>query len=109
MATDQSQLDRVFFALADKSRREVLIHLVSGPATVGDVGAPLDMAGPSVSKHIKVLEEAGLVHREVRGRQHWLSIDPTGLRSAVDHLKNYEAFWEMSLDRLKSLLETDEQ
>lgn len=109
MATEQSQLDRVFFALSDPSRRAILVKLVSGAATVGEVGRPLGMAGPSVTKHIRVLEDAGLVTREVRGRQHWLTIEPTGFRTAVDHLKNYEQFWSMSLDRLRTFLDEDEK
>lgn len=107
MVIEQSQLDDVFFALSDASRRTILARLASGEATVGEVGRPLDMAGPSVTKHIKILEDAGLVSRQVRGRQHWLRIDPSGFRAAVDHLRNYEKFWEMSLDRLRGLL-TDE-
>ncbi len=101
------QLDKVFFALSDPGRREILDQLASGPATVGDVGRPLGITGPSVTKHIKVLEDAGLVSREVRGREHWLSIEPDGFRLAVDHLQNYEKFWQMSLDRLRHLLEED--
>lgn len=107
MATEQSQLDRVFFALSDPGRRAILSRLVRGEATVGDVGSPLGIAAPSVTKHVRVLEDAGLVQREVRGRQHWLTINPSGFRSAVEHLKDYEQFWEISLDRLGSLLSKD--
>jgi DNA-binding transcriptional ArsR family regulator len=103
------RLDRAFFALSDSGRRQILGRLAEGPATVGEVGRPLGIAGPSVTKHIKVLEEAGLVSREIRGREHWLTIEPNGFRAVVDHLQNYERFWEMSLGRLANLFENDDQ
>jgi DNA-binding transcriptional ArsR family regulator len=108
MAIRESQLDRAFFALSDPARRRILQQLTQGPATVGDVGRPLEMAAPSVTKHVKVLEEAGLVSREVRGREHWLTIEAGGFRTVVQHLQDYERFWEMSLDRLHRLLDADE-
>lgn len=98
------RLDRVFSALADPSRRAILERLAQGDATVGDVAEPLDMAPPSVSKHLKVLEAAQLIRRRVTGRHHHLSIDPNGFRSVVDYLRAYEQFWELSLDRLGTLV-----
>jgi len=94
----------VFAALADPSRRLILDRLTKGDATVGEVAAPLAMAAPSVSKHLKALERAGLIRRRVDGRTHWLALDPAGFRQAVDYLRDYERFWEASLDRLHALV-----
>jgi DNA-binding transcriptional ArsR family regulator len=104
MAQDDAVLDDVFAALADPSRRQILRRLSAGEATVGEVAAPLRMTAPSVSKHVKSLERAGLIRRRVEGRTHWLSLDPVGFREAVDYLRDYERFWEASLGRLQRLV-----
>jgi DNA-binding transcriptional ArsR family regulator len=103
MASDPSVLDGVFGALADPSRRAILARLATGEATVGDVAAPLNMALPSVSKHVRVLERSGLIERRVEGRRHWLRLRPEGLRSAADLLDFYRPFWDASVDRLADL------
>ncbi len=100
----EALLDDVFAALADPSRRRILKRLTDGEATVGEVAAPLDMAAPSVSKHLRTLERAGLIRRRVEGRNHWLALDPDGFRRAVDYLRAYERFWEASLGRLHGLV-----
>lgn len=105
------ELDVVFAALADTSRRAILQRLSVGEATVGTVAEPLAMALPSVSKHIKVLERAGLVRREVRGREHWLHLVPDGFATGAAWFEHYSAFWSGSADRLAALvagLETSE-
>jgi DNA-binding transcriptional ArsR family regulator len=102
--TEGATLDAVFTALGDPSRRLILNRLAVGEATVGEVAAPLDMAAPSVSKHVKALEDAGLIQRRVEGRNHWLALDPAGFREAVDYLRDYERFWEASLGRLHALV-----
>ncbi len=99
-----SELDRVFAALADPARRAIVDRLAGGEATVGAVAAPLAMALPSVSKHVKVLERAGLVTRRVDGRQHWLRLSPEGFRSTADWLAHHEQFWSESVDRLAELV-----
>jgi DNA-binding transcriptional ArsR family regulator len=96
-------LDVLFSALADPSRRTILLRLAEGEATVGQVAAPLKMAAPSVSKHLRVLENAGLIHRRVEGRTHHISLVPTGLRTASDWLALYRPFWEEGVDRLAEL------
>jgi DNA-binding transcriptional ArsR family regulator len=98
------KLDEVFAALADPSRRAILQRLGDGPARVGTVAEPLDMALPSVSKHVKLLERAGLVRREVRGREHWLYLAPDGFSSAAAWLDHYSAFWSGSADRLATVV-----
>lgn len=99
-----SDLDAVFFALADPTRRAILERLAQGEATVGTVAAPHDMAMPSISKHVKVLERAGLVRRRVTGREHWLSIAPEGFRSPTEWFTHYQQFWAGSVERLERLL-----
>lgn len=98
-------LDRAYGALADPARRSILRRLAHGEATVGDVAAPLDMALPSVSKHIKVLERAGLIGRRVEGRRHFLHLEPRALRTAEEWLGFYRPFWEGGADKLSSLVE----
>jgi DNA-binding transcriptional ArsR family regulator len=103
-------LDRVYAALSDPARRSIVRRLARGEATVGEVAAPLDMALPSVSKHIKVLERAGLVARRVEGRRHFLHLEPHALRTAGEWLSFYRPFWEGGADRLSALVaELDEQ
>lgn len=101
-------LDEVFAALADPSRRLILDRLAGGEAKIRDVAEPLDMAAPSVSWHVKSLEEAGLIRRRIDGRDHLISLDPDGFRRAVDYLRHYERFWESSLRRLDSLVRRPE-
>jgi len=96
-------LDVVFAALADPARRAIVAKLARGEATVGEVALPLDMALPSVSKHVRVLERARLIERRVDGRRHWLRLSPTGWRAAADYVEGYRWFWESSLDRLSDL------
>lgn len=94
-------LDRTFAALADPTRRAILERLREGPSTVGVVAEPFEVSLNAVSKHVRVLEEAGLVRREVRGREHHLHLDASPLRSAVAWTTRYRAFWERRLDALE--------
>ena len=104
LSDDLSDLDDVFAALADPTRRAIVEQLAEGTATVGMVAAPHDMALPSVSKHIGVLERAGLIKRSVRGRQHWLTLAPQGFVTAAAWFTHHEQFWTASVDRLEALL-----
>lgn len=103
MTDDPVLLDEIFGALADPSRRAILARLMAGEATVGEVAEPLRMAPPSVSKHVRVLERAGLIERRVLGRQHWLRLRPGGLSTAGTYIDFYRPFWEASVDRLADL------
>jgi len=100
---DQRSLDGIFGALADPSRRAILAQLASGEATVGEVAEPLAMALPSVSKHVAILERAGLIDRRVDGRRHWLRLRADGLRTVNEYVEFYRPFWEASMDRLAGL------
>ena len=100
LAVDDGRLDAVFAALADPSRRRILERLVEGEATVGDVAAPLGLAPSTVSKHVAVLERAGLLARRHEGRCHWLRLDRRGFRLTGELIAVYERHWGASLDRL---------
>ena len=100
------RLDATFAALADPTRRAILARLVSGAASVTELAAPFEMSLPAVSKHLKVLERAGLV---VRGREaQWrpCRLDAAPLKDAAEWLDRYRRFWEESLDRLDRYLKT---
>lgn len=100
------QLDAVFRALADPTRRAMVARLARGPASVGELGEPFAMTKPAVTKHVKVLERAGLLTREVDGRVHRLEIDPAPLDEAQRWVEDVRAFWEGRLDGLADYLET---
>jgi DNA-binding transcriptional ArsR family regulator len=91
-------LDRVYAALADPTRRAILTRLTQQDARVTELAAPFDMSLNAVSKHLRVLEEAGLVRREIRGRDHHLSLDAMPLQEAAAWLETYRQFWS---ERLK--------
>lgn len=97
-------LDRVYAALADPTRRAILTRLTRQEARVTELAAPFDMSLNAVSKHLRVLEEAGLICREVRGRDHYLSLDATPLQEAAAWLETYRQFWSKRLDRLEAFL-----
>lgn len=100
-------LDLTYAALADPTRRAIMLRLRDGEARVTDVARPLPMSLASVSRHITVLERAGLVHREIRGRDHYLlpAIDP--LLHADQWLADYTRFWEERADALATLIERE--
>ena len=101
---NETALDRTLSAMADPTRRAILARLTEGDARVTQVAAPFDMSLNAVSKHLKVLEGAGLVRRQVRGREHWLSFDGEPLREAGDWIEFYRRFWEGRLDALADFL-----
>ncbi len=96
--------DRVYAALADPTRRHILARLRRAPARVTEVAVPFPMSLNAVSKHVRVLERAGLVRRHVRGRDHYLSLNAQPLRPAWEWLGRYQYFWEARLDALESFL-----
>jgi DNA-binding transcriptional ArsR family regulator len=98
------QLDIVFRALGDPTRRRMLRELASGERTVGQLAEPFAISLAAASKHIKVLENAGLIRREVRGRTHLCRLDPGPLASAQQWLSFYERFWTDRLNALDRLL-----
>ena len=103
MVEDQV-LDRAYAALADPTRRALLVALRSGDARITDLAAPLPMTFAGVSRHIGVLESAGLVRRSVRGREHWLSIRPEGFSAPGDWIGEQTEFWSRRADALAARL-----
>lgn len=101
------ELTPVFHALGDVTRRRMLDELAKGERSVGELAAPFEMSLAAASKHIKVLEKAGLIRREVRGRSHICRLDPGPLASAHEWLSFYERFWTGRLDALDRLLRED--
>jgi DNA-binding transcriptional ArsR family regulator len=99
------KLDRVFHALADPTRRALLARLARRPARVTDLAKPFDMSLPAVSRHIRVLEHAGLVVRHVDGRVHECSLDVAPLKSVEQWLRAYRKFWDGNLESLASYIE----
>lgn len=98
------RLDAVFHALGDATRRRMLRELSEGERTVTQLAEPFDMSLAAASKHIKALESAGLIRREVRGRTHICRLDAAPLSDANEWLQFYERFWNNRLDELERLL-----
>jgi len=94
------QLDRVFGALADPTRRAILARLASGEATVNELVAPFELSQPTISKHLKVLERAGLVSRGREAQFRPVRLQAAALAGAAQWLGGYRRFWEESLDQL---------
>jgi DNA-binding transcriptional ArsR family regulator len=105
--TSGSRLDQVYGAIADPTRRAILTALVGGEAKVGQLAGRFPISFNAVSKHVKVLERAGLVSRRVRGREHWLRLRRRPLGAAARWLAQQRAFWEERLDVLDVLLRDD--
>src|SRR5215472_7468596 len=97
-------LDRTYAALADPTRRSLLVALRNGDARISDLARPLPMSFAGVSRHVGVLEAAGLIRREVRGREHWLSVRPDRLRLAETWIAEQTAFWSGRADALAARL-----
>src|SRR5215471_16058944 len=101
------QLNSIFHALGDATRRQMLRELSDGERTVSQLAEPFAISLAAASKHIKALENAGLIRREVRGRTHLCRLDPAPLASAHEWLGFYERFWNSRLDILEQLLRED--
>ncbi len=102
------RMNSVFHALGDATRREMLRDLARGERSVSELARPFAMSLAAVSKHIKVLEHAGLIRREVRGRTHVCRLDPGPLASAHEWLGHYERFWTSRLDELERMLRDED-
>jgi DNA-binding transcriptional ArsR family regulator len=102
----QDQLDAVFGALADPTRRAILAQLAQGDLPVGELATPFAMSQPAVSRHLKVLETAGLITRTRRATARLSHLEAEPLKEASDWLNRYREFWEERYERLDELLET---
>jgi DNA-binding transcriptional ArsR family regulator len=105
MRSPPSQLDATFAALADPTRRAILARLASGAATVNELVEPFDMTQPAISKHLKVLERAGLISRVRDAQRRPSRLEPRRLAEASAWLDQYRQFWEASFARLDTVLE----
>ena len=103
------RLSSTFGPLADPTRRAILARLVRGEATVGDLARPFDISLPAVSRHLKVLQRAGLIEREVDAQWRLCRLKGRPLREAHGWLERYRKFWDESLDRLVEYLEKEER
>jgi len=101
-------LDDTLVALADETRRQILKRLATGDARVTEVAAPFGISLNSVSKHIRILERAGLVRRRVSGRDHFLSLDPKPFDDAAAWMQRERLAWEHRLDRLEAALRAED-
>jgi DNA-binding transcriptional ArsR family regulator len=97
-------LSQTFSALADPTRRAILARLATGTATVGELAEPFDMSLPAVSKHLRVLTDAGLIERHTEAQWRRCELRGEGLRAAADWMEFYRKFWETQLDRLDAFL-----
>jgi DNA-binding transcriptional ArsR family regulator len=100
----QDQLSEVFSALADPTRRAILARLADGDANVAELTAPFPMSQPAISRHLKVLERAGLISRHRRATERLSHLEAEPLREATAWLAEYREYWDESFDRLDQLL-----
>lgn len=105
MQHTSQQLDATFAALADPTRRAILARLVTGEASVNELAEPFDMSQPAISKHLRVLERAGLISRSRDAQRRPCRLEAKPLAEADEWLERYREFWEASFNRLDSLLE----
>src|SRR6266496_1993213 len=100
-----ADLNQVFSALADPTRRAILQGLIERPSTIKEIARPFPVSFNAISKHVMVLERAGLLRREIRGREHHCWIESRPLRDASRWLEYYRQFWEMRMDALEVYVE----
>ena len=103
----EPSLDSLFQALSDPTRRAMLQALARQPRTVGELAAPFEISLAGASKHIQVLERAGLIRRSVQGRVHTCRLDARPLHAGAEWMRHYERFWTLKLDALEQLLQAD--
>ena len=108
MRPTSQQLDKVFFALADGTRRGILARLAQGSTTIGELAAPFQISKPAISRHMKILEKAGLIERTISGRHHHCTLTTSGLKTAEDWLNFHRRFWESRFEALSALLQKEE-
>jgi DNA-binding transcriptional ArsR family regulator len=98
------QLDDVFFALSHPTRRQMLDRLIESDLSVTDISRGYKSAGPTISKHLRVMENAGLIQRTKRGRVNWVHLKPEPLKGVGDWMAHYKKFWDLQLNSLDNYL-----
>lgn len=101
---EETQLDAIFGALADPTRRAILLRLAKGKASVNEIAEPFAISQPAISRHLKVLEKAGLISREVDEQRRLATIQGRNLKAAVGWIEHFSKFWTTSFDQLDGLL-----
>ncbi len=109
MPTTPQQIDRLFHALGDPTRRAILDHLTGGPTSVSRLAEPLGVTLTAVAQHLQILEEAMLVHTEKLGRVRTCRIDPVGFRALEQWIRDHRTAWERKLDRLGAFLAEEDE
>lgn len=97
-------LDAVFSALSDPTRRRIVERLARRSLTIGEIASEFTISQPAISKHVRVLEESGLLRREIAGRVHYCTLSPEAMRAASTWIDTQRKFWNAALDRLGDLL-----
>jgi DNA-binding transcriptional ArsR family regulator len=105
VALDDDRLNETFSALANPTRRAILARLAEGPADVHELAAPFTLSAPAISKHLKVLEHAGLISRDRRAQFRPCTLDPAPLAAVSAWAEQYRAIWEASFDRMAEYVE----
>jgi DNA-binding transcriptional ArsR family regulator len=109
MVEEEKHLDSLFAALADPTRRAIVARLATGPLTVTELAEPFDMSLAAVSKHIHVLDRAGVLKRDRQGRNIECSLNPATLKPVADWIGDYERFWNERLDKLAELIKENQR
>jgi DNA-binding transcriptional ArsR family regulator len=104
MVNSASRLDSVFSALADPTRRRIVERLARGPLTVGEIASGFAISQPAISKHVRVLEDSGLLRRRVAGRVHHCTLEPNAMGSAAVWIDKQSRYWNAVFDRLGDVL-----
>lgn len=105
MVNSSGGLDAVFSALADPTRRRIVERLARGPLTVGEIASGFTISQPAISRHVRVLEESGLLERRILGRVHRCTLSPDAMQAASGWIDKQRAFWNAVLDRLDDFLD----
>jgi DNA-binding transcriptional ArsR family regulator len=104
MVNSSEKLDAVFSALGDPVRRQIVERLARGPLSAGEIASGFTISQPAISRHLRVLEESGLLERRVLGRVHRCTLSPAAMKAASGWLDKQRSFWTAALDRLDALL-----
>lgn len=105
MVNSSGNLDAVFSALGDPIRRKIVERLARGPLSAGEIASAFSISQPAISRHLRVLEESGLLERQILGRVHRCALSPAAMKAAAGWLDKQRSFWNAALDRLGDLLE----